>query len=109
MDDIFTKVLQTFLGAGVAGAVLFYYLWRIGPKLDEFKAAVWTRLDRQHDAIVRLEAAMDRATRAKVLGFISSLHIAPELKDSAADIIREIDLVALKPNASPSPSNITGK
>lgn len=62
-----------FSGAGVAGLILGFHLWKLAPELR----AIWR--------------ANDRRTRMETLRLIASVHVSPAIKDEAANLISEIE------------------
>lgn len=64
---------QLGTGAGVAGVILGYYLWRLEPRL------------------VAIEHAIARQGKIDLLRLAASPHVATELKEAARSIIEEID------------------
>ena len=70
MEEIL-KGLAT--GAGTAGAILAYYLWKLEPRLRS------------------MEVTLNRQGRIDLLRLAASPHVAPELKEAAKNIIEEID------------------
>jgi NADH dehydrogenase FAD-containing subunit len=71
MEEFITKILAA--GGGVSGVYFAFYLWKVVPELR----AIWR--------------ALDRATKARLLGLIASPHVAPEVKDEATNIIKDTE------------------
>jgi hypothetical protein len=59
-------------GAGVAGVILGYYLWRLEPRLKS------------------MEDTLARQGKIDLLRLIASPHVAPELKAEAQKMVAEI-------------------
>jgi hypothetical protein len=76
-DQMFSSM---FSGAGVAGVILGYYLWKLGPLLEGIK-----------DEIRQTRIAQERAKRADLIRITVSPHVHPGLKSEAAALIAEID------------------
>lgn len=71
MSELF-EFIRT-VGGGVSGALLAFYMWKLAPELR----AIWR--------------ALDRMNTVRILGIISSTHVAPELKDEAASILKTVE------------------
>lgn len=69
MEDL----LKTMAGNGVSSAVLGFFLWKLAPELR----ALWR--------------AIDRMNTIRVLGLVASTHVAPEIKEEAARILKAVE------------------
>lgn len=69
MEELFKSLAS---GAGVAGMVLGWFLWRIEPRLKA------------------LEDAQHVSNKVDLLRLVSSPHVATEVKESATQILKEI-------------------
>lgn len=67
----FLKALGT--GGGIAGIILGFHLWKLAPELR----AIWR--------------ALDRMNTVRILGIIASPHAAPDVKEAAAEVIKNIE------------------
>lgn len=70
MDELLKGIAS---GAGVAGLVLVYHLLVFEKRMR------------------KVEEAIDRANRTDLLRLIASPHVASEIKENAATIMKEID------------------
>lgn len=92
------KVLGT---GGVAGGVLAWFLWRIVPEWDKFKAAFFAALSelraetrsenaRLEARVERMEAAMDRLSKVELVRLVASPHVSDPVKETAAAMLEDV-------------------
>lgn len=67
-------------GAGVAGVILAYHLLVHARRMDEVK-----------ETLRDLENAVNTSSKADLLRLIASPHVASEVKDAAARVVKEIE------------------
>lgn len=91
MDDLFTKVVAPFLNSGIAGAILLVIFWKFLPAIEAFKQAMWSEMAKNRDEMRNLEDAFDRATKTNLLRLIASPLVASSVKESAAEILKDVD------------------
>lgn len=70
MEEVIKSILS---GAGVAGAVLAWHLFVVDRRLR------------------KIEEAIDSSTRSDLLRLAASPHVAPDLKEAATAIMKEIE------------------
>ena len=68
------EVLKALVNSGVSGAILAFFLWRLEPRLRA------------------IEDAIGRQGKIDLLRLAASPHVAPELKEAAKDLIKEIEI-----------------
>lgn len=84
MDEIWKTLINNIATAGVAGAVLAWFLMQFKPENDKLR-------DEIRNGFSKTQDALDRATRANLIRLAVSALTSPEVKKAAEELNVEID------------------
>lgn len=83
MDDFWKTLLTALSSAGVAGAVLAWYLVKFEPGNQAL-------IREMRDGFTKIAEAMYKSAKADMLRLIASPHVADAVKAAAAELVNDI-------------------
>lgn len=90
MDDFWKTALTALSSAGVAGAVLAWYLIKFEPSQQKMRAEFWEEIGKLRSELSKISAALNLFSKADMLRLIASPHVSDTVKEAAAALVKDI-------------------
>ncbi len=90
MDDFWKTALTALSSAGVAGAVLAWYLVKFEPSQKAMREEFWAEMQKLRAELSKNTAALYMFSKADMLRLIASPHVSDTVKEAAADLVKDI-------------------
>lgn len=86
------ELLKAIAGGGAMAALFGLYLWIHNESQKIDKAERHSDMQQVFERLRAMEAAIDRANHGNMLRLISSKAVIPDIKDSAAEVLKSIEI-----------------
>lgn len=86
------ELLKAIAGGGAMAALFGLYLWIHNESQKIDKAERHSDMQQVFERLRAMEAAIDRANHGNMLRLISSKAVISDIKDSAAEVLKSIEI-----------------
>lgn len=90
MDEFWKTALTALSSAGVAGAVLAWYLVKFEPAQKAMRDEFWREMGLLRLELAKISAALYAFSKADMLRLIASPHVSDTVKEAAAALVKDI-------------------